>query len=75
MIDDIVARRAPAEQDATGTTLPAFWSQFNGYPDKVRDLFAKLRDIAPQHLAPADKIQQLSQADSVGGAAREGRAS
>lgn len=59
VIDDIVARRASAEQDATGTTLPAFWSQFTGYPDKVRDLFAKLKDIAPQHLAPADKIQQL----------------
>jgi DNA helicase-2/ATP-dependent DNA helicase PcrA len=59
VIEDIVNRRASAEQDATDTTLPAFWSQFNSYPDKVRDLFGALKDIAPSHLGPADKIQQL----------------
>ena len=60
VIDDIVNRRASAEQDATDTTLPAFWSQFNSYPDKVRDLFAKLSETSHHRtLRPADKIQQL----------------
>lgn len=59
VIEDIVSRRASVEQDATDTTLPAFWSQFNSYPDKIRDLFGTLREISPGHLVPADKIQQL----------------
>jgi len=61
VIEDIITRRTSPEQDATDTTLPAFWSQFNSYPEKVRDLFAALKDVSPAHLAPADKIQQLLQ--------------
>ncbi len=59
VIEDIVARRVSAERDATDTTLPAFWSQFNSYPEKVRELFTVLTEVAPAHLSPADKIQQL----------------
>jgi DNA helicase-2/ATP-dependent DNA helicase PcrA len=61
VIEDIIARRASPEGDATDTKLPAFWSHFNSYPEKVRDLFTALKDVAPAHLAPADKIQQLLQ--------------
>lgn len=59
VIEDILARRVSAERDASSTTLPAFWSQFNAHPDKVRNLFEALASAAPGHLSPADKIQQL----------------
>lgn len=61
VIEDIVARRAPADRDAVSTTLPAFWSQFNAQPEKVQELFEALKTVAPGHLTPADKIQQLLQ--------------
>ena len=59
MIEDILARRASAAADGLSTTLPAFWSQFNAYPDNVRKLFDVLRTIQPEQFKPADKIQQL----------------
>lgn len=59
VIDDIVNRRVTAERDAADTTLPAFWSRFTAYPDRVQELFSALRDVAPPRLAPADKIGQL----------------
>ena len=67
VIGDILAKRArAAAAEATGN-LPAIWTGFmshagateSPYPEKVRELFDALREIAPGHLMPADKIQHL----------------
>ncbi len=58
VIDELLVRRPTAAAD---TTLPAFWSGYNAYPDKLRELFGALKGAAPAHIAPADKIQQLLQ--------------
>lgn len=50
VIDDIVALQ--------GGQSP-FRGIFKGYPDRVRQLFETLRDLTPEHLAPADKVQSL----------------
>lgn len=59
VIGDILARRAnPATQGRAKTSL-TFWTGYNAYPDKVRDLFEALKDIVPEHLTPSDKIERL----------------
>lgn len=55
VIEDILARRTAG----TSATLPAFWTQFHAYPQKVRELFEALKSVTPQHIAPADKVMQL----------------
>jgi DNA helicase-2/ATP-dependent DNA helicase PcrA len=59
VIEDILARRTNFTRGGTSNTLPAFWADFQDYPGKVRELFDALRSVAPEHLAPADKVQQL----------------
>ena len=59
IIEDILARRVGADTGGTSATLPAFWSQFNAYPDKVRSLFDVLKDTQPERIVPAEKVQQL----------------
>jgi DNA helicase-2/ATP-dependent DNA helicase PcrA len=59
VLDDILASRVNAQNAATSTTLPAFWADYNAYPDKVRQLFEALKGVAPEHITPADKVQQL----------------
>jgi DNA helicase-2/ATP-dependent DNA helicase PcrA len=59
VIEDIIARRTHFAGGGTSKDLPTFWGDFQGYPGKVRELFDALRSVAPEHLAPADKVQQL----------------
>lgn len=58
VIDDVLARRVTTDGDSP-RVLPAFWTGFAGYPDRVSDLFSALRDASPSHIAPADKVQML----------------
>lgn len=59
VIEDILARKVHAESTGSPTTLPAFWSQFEAYPRKVRELFEALKSTSPQHITPPDKVLQL----------------
>jgi len=59
VIEDILARRVNTQTGGSSGNLPAFWASFNAYPGKVRDLFDALRQVAPDHITPADKVQQL----------------
>jgi DNA helicase-2/ATP-dependent DNA helicase PcrA len=59
VIGDILARRVTTRTGGTSTTLPAFWADYGAYPGKVRDLFDRLKAMAPDHLSPADKVQTL----------------
>jgi DNA helicase-2/ATP-dependent DNA helicase PcrA len=59
VLGDILARRVTPENAATSTTLPAFWAEYNAYPDKIRQLFEALKAVHPEHIMPADKVQQL----------------
>ena len=59
VLDDILARRVTPENAATSTTLPTFWADYNAYPDKIRQLFDALKTVSPEHIMPADKVQQL----------------
>jgi DNA helicase II / ATP-dependent DNA helicase PcrA len=58
VIEDLLSRRRTVTPQ---TTLPAFWHEFNAYPDKLKGLFDALKEAAPTHIVPADKIQQLLQ--------------
>ena len=55
VLEDIIARRAVA----SSRNLPAFWENYNAYPEKIRDLFDALKASSPDHIAPADKVTQL----------------
>ena len=59
VIEDVLARRVNTASDGTARTLPAFWANYNAYPEKVRELFDALKTANPEHIAPADKVQQL----------------
>jgi len=59
VIEDILARRVNLGSGDTSRNLPTFWADFQGFPGKVRDLFDALRSVAPEHITPADKVQQL----------------
>jgi DNA helicase II / ATP-dependent DNA helicase PcrA len=52
IIDDILRRRASA-------TSTAFWQEFNAYPDSVKELFALLKEIAPDRNVPAEKVSRI----------------
>jgi DNA helicase-2/ATP-dependent DNA helicase PcrA len=54
VIDTILARQANRE-----IHLTQFWSAQSDFPSKVRTLFETLKTCAPNHLSPADKVQQL----------------
>ena len=59
VLEDILARRASTTTGGTSQNLPAFWVDFNAYPEKVRELFDALKESSPEHITPADKVQQL----------------
>ena len=59
VIEDILARRTTTRTAGTSTTLPAFWADYNTYPENVRDMFDTLQEMVPDHLLPADKVQTL----------------
>ncbi|MCK5572358.1 MAG: ATP-binding domain-containing protein [Bacteroidetes bacterium] len=59
VIEDILARRTTTRTAGTSTTLPAFWADYNTYPENVRDMFDTLKEMVPDHLLPADKVQTL----------------
>jgi DNA helicase-2/ATP-dependent DNA helicase PcrA len=52
IIDDILRRRASA-------TSITFWQEFNEYPASVNELFALLKEIAPDRYSPADKVSRI----------------
>lgn len=57
VIEDILARRVHTGGGAT--SLTTFWADYNAYPGKIQGLFSALKSSASEHLAPADKVQQL----------------
>ncbi len=59
VIDDILARRVAPQTGGTSRDLPAFWTDYNAYPEKVRALFDTLGAVQPAHIVPADKVQTL----------------
>jgi DNA helicase-2/ATP-dependent DNA helicase PcrA len=59
VLDDILASRVTPENAGTSNTLPVFWADYNAYPDKLRQLFEALKSVRPDHIMPADKVQQL----------------
>ena len=61
VIEDLLARHRSAGGAGIPTSLPAFWGEYHAAPDKLRTLFEALKDVAPSHITPADKIQQLLQ--------------
>ena len=61
ILGDILAGRVTAENAGTSTTLPAFWTNYSAFPDRVRTLFDALKDSAHEHLMPADRVQRLLQ--------------
>ncbi len=62
VIEDLLRRGTPQGGDgSSGSTLPVFRPDAASTPDKLRTLFEALRNVAPPHVTPADKIQQLLQ--------------
>jgi DNA helicase II / ATP-dependent DNA helicase PcrA len=61
VIDDLLSRRARSGNAENSTTLPAFWNSPDTSPMKLHELFEALKGVAPTHITPADKIQQLLQ--------------
>jgi DNA helicase-2/ATP-dependent DNA helicase PcrA len=59
VIEDVLRRRATPSDAERAVVPPGFWSSFNAHPAKVAELFAALKSVAPEHLAPADKVQIL----------------
>lgn len=59
VIEDVLRRRAMPGDAERAVVPPGFWSSFNAHPAKVGELFAALKSVAPEHLAPADKVQLL----------------
>jgi DNA helicase-2/ATP-dependent DNA helicase PcrA len=59
VIDDILARRVNTTPDGTGKDIRVFWADYKAYPEKVKELFAALKDASPEHIVPADKTQML----------------
>ena len=54
VIDDVVNRRSSSRSD-----LPAFWGEYNAYPESVKSLFETLREASSDKYAPADKVQKI----------------
>jgi DNA helicase II / ATP-dependent DNA helicase PcrA len=61
VIEELLSRHSAGRAGGAPTSLPVFWSEEKGFPDKLRTLFDALKEAAPTHVTPADKIQQLLQ--------------
>lgn len=59
VIEDILSRRAAVHPGSKSRDLPMHWADLNSYSEKVRDLFTMLKEIAPAHLLPTAKVEQL----------------
>jgi DNA helicase II / ATP-dependent DNA helicase PcrA len=59
VLEDVLARRMNIQTGGTSSDVPAVWAAYNAYPEKVRELFDALKSAAPEHVSPADKVQQL----------------
>ena len=59
VIEDVLARRITLPAAGRGSTLPVFWNAFSDHPGKLRALFDLLRDISPEEVNPAEKVQRL----------------
>jgi DNA helicase-2/ATP-dependent DNA helicase PcrA len=59
VIEDILDRRTTMHLAGKSKDLPMPWADVSTYPEKIRDLFAALKEVAPAHLTPAAKVEQL----------------
>jgi DNA helicase-2/ATP-dependent DNA helicase PcrA len=59
VIDDLTTRRMTMDAPGAGSTLPAFWQEYTGYPDRLKDLITTLKECLPERMSPADKVQRL----------------
>jgi DNA helicase-2/ATP-dependent DNA helicase PcrA len=59
VIEDILSRRMTVHPGSKSRDLPMHWVDLNAYPEKVRDLFTTLKEVAPAHLLPTVKVEQL----------------
>jgi DNA helicase-2/ATP-dependent DNA helicase PcrA len=59
VIEDILARRTTNRTSGTSSPLPVFWADYNAYPERVREMFDTLKEMVPDHILPADKVQTL----------------
>ncbi len=59
VIEDITSRRFNPAPANTAQSVQSFWSNYNDYPEGIRSLVEAMRTVAPEHLTPSDKIQQI----------------
>jgi DNA helicase-2/ATP-dependent DNA helicase PcrA len=59
VIDEIIARSSA--MGGTAYAVPARLAETAPYPRRVHELLETLREVAPEGLSPADKVQQLLQ--------------
>jgi DNA helicase-2/ATP-dependent DNA helicase PcrA len=59
VIEDLLSRGRRSDGESAPASLPATLSGSLSYPEKLRSLFDALKEVAPTHITPADKIQQL----------------
>jgi len=56
VIDDILQRHVRA-----GSEAGRFWMKYGDYPQGVQELFERLKRIAPEHILPTEKAQEILQ--------------
>jgi DNA helicase-2/ATP-dependent DNA helicase PcrA len=61
IIEAILARRVDETLMSPSSTLPVFWTGLSTSSDRVRPLFEALKEAAPGHLMPADRVQRMLQ--------------
>jgi DNA helicase-2/ATP-dependent DNA helicase PcrA len=54
VIEDIVHRHVGTTGEAA-----AFWMNYGDYPDRVRELFERLKKIYPDHIIPTEKTEEI----------------
>jgi DNA helicase-2/ATP-dependent DNA helicase PcrA len=59
VLEDILTNRPAPGTHEVSRSVTRFWGAYNVYPEKLKGLFEALREVAPTHITPADKIQQL----------------
>jgi DNA helicase-2/ATP-dependent DNA helicase PcrA len=62
VIDDILKRRVAPKPDGDHALVTAnFWMDYNDYPEKVRKLFATLKEVSAPHVPPGEKTYHVLQ--------------
>jgi DNA helicase-2/ATP-dependent DNA helicase PcrA len=54
VIDDILQRHM-----STGSDAAKFWMNYGEYPDRVKDLFERLKRIQPEYVLPTEKTEEI----------------